>query len=89
MIIFNNSICYYLLSLIILYLHDDADVEDYIIIIVKTLLMRGPTTLFNNETYHYCDDTRAGTIQSVSIQYRYRGQPIRIDTVIRGGHREI
>jgi len=25
---------------------------------------------------------RAGTIQSVSIQYRYRGQPIRIDTVI-------
>jgi len=26
--------------------------------------------------------TRAGTIQSVSIQYRYGGQPIRIDTVI-------
>jgi len=25
---------------------------------------------------------RAGTIQSVSIQYRYRGQRIRIDTVI-------
>jgi len=58
MIILNNSICYYLLSLIIIDLHDDADVEDYIIIIIiKTLLMMGPITLFNNETYHYCDDT--------------------------------
>ena len=58
MIVLHNSICYYLLSLIIIDLHDDADVEDYIIIIIiKTLLMRSPITLFNNETYHYCDDT--------------------------------
>jgi len=27
-------------------------------------------------------NARAGTIHSVSIQYRYRGQPIRIDTII-------
>jgi len=26
--------------------------------------------------------TRAGTIQSLSVHYRYRNQPIRIDTVI-------
>ena len=55
MIVLYNSICYYLLSLIIIDLHDDADDENYIIIIVKTLLVRGPITLFNNETYHYCD----------------------------------
>jgi len=35
----------------------------------------------NNNTIH-CDISRAGTIQSLSVHYRYRRQPIRIDMVI-------
>jgi len=35
-----------------------------------------------NAFLSYRDFIRAGTIQPVSIQYRYRRQPIRIDTVI-------
>ena len=39
-------------------------------------------TILYGKQYAYSVASRAGTIQSVSIQYRYRGQPIRIDTVI-------